>query len=163
MAWWLGGNPYYGSRSALRPSPTAPATRPRSASGSRGSPGRTLPAEPGLRDRAIRQRRPAERFQRLHGREHPALGLQGRILDPPGHRPGRPVLPRHAPEPARLRRTAAFGNVDSFIGPSSFHPGGANVLLMDGSVRFVKAERQPATWNALGTRAGGEVVSADSL
>jgi prepilin-type processing-associated H-X9-DG protein len=57
---------------------------------------------------------------------------------------------------------SAFGNVDSFIGSSSFHPGGANVLILDGSVRFLKASVGLATWNALGTRSGGEVVSADS-
>ena len=51
-----------------------------------------------------------------------------------------------------------FGNVDSFIGPSSFHPGGANVLLMDGSVRFIKSGIALTTWNALGTRAGGEAI-----
>ncbi len=28
--------------------------------------------------------------------------------------------------------SAAFGNVDSFIGSSSSHPGGANVLILDG-------------------------------
>jgi prepilin-type processing-associated H-X9-DG protein len=56
----------------------------------------------------------------------------------------------------------AFGNVDSFIGSSSFHPGGANVLCMDGSVRFIKSTINLGAWTALGTRAGGEVLSADS-
>jgi prepilin-type N-terminal cleavage/methylation domain-containing protein/prepilin-type processing-associated H-X9-DG protein len=47
-------------------------------------------------------------------------------------------------------------------GMSSFHPGGANVLLADGSVRFLKdSVALPTIW-ALGTRAGGEVISADS-
>ncbi len=58
--------------------------------------------------------------------------------------------------------SAGFGNVDSFIGASSFHPGGVNVLLLDGSVRFVKSSVGLTTWNALGTRAFGEVVSADA-
>jgi prepilin-type processing-associated H-X9-DG protein len=57
---------------------------------------------------------------------------------------------------------AAFGNVDSFIGPSSFHPGGANVLILDGSVRFLKASVGLATWNAPGTRSGGEGAGADN-
>ena len=40
----------------------------------------------------------------------------------------------------------------------SYHTQGVNVLLMDGSVRFVRSSVAPATWRALGTRAGGEVV-----
>jgi prepilin-type processing-associated H-X9-DG protein len=58
---------------------------------------------------------------------------------------------------------ADFGTVDSFIGPSSFHPGGANLLLMDGSVKFVKETVNPSVWNALGTKAAGEVLSGDAL
>ncbi len=44
----------------------------------------------------------------------------------------------------------------------SNHPGGVNVGFCDGSVRFVKDTVNLATWWALGTRSGGEVVSADS-
>ena len=43
--------------------------------------------------------------------------------------------------------------------PTSFHPGGVNVVIFDGSVRFVKETINTATWRAFGTRAGGEVVS----
>ncbi len=71
-------------------------------------------------------------------------------------------------------------NSDSDSGlddPSSFHPGGANVLFGDGSVHFFKSITSDAGVNpdgstrytpsslvfqALGTRAGGEVVSSDS-
>ncbi len=42
-----------------------------------------------------------------------------------------------------------------------FHPGGVNVLLGDGSVRFVKESVSLPTFAALVTRGGGEVVSAD--
>jgi prepilin-type N-terminal cleavage/methylation domain-containing protein/prepilin-type processing-associated H-X9-DG protein len=45
---------------------------------------------------------------------------------------------------------------------SSNHPGGVNLLLMDGSVRFVKDSVAPATWWSIATRAGGEIVSADA-
>jgi prepilin-type N-terminal cleavage/methylation domain-containing protein/prepilin-type processing-associated H-X9-DG protein len=44
----------------------------------------------------------------------------------------------------------------------SFHPGGVNVLLGDGSVRFVKSTISGSIWRALGTVDGGEVISADS-
>src|SRR5262249_43963887 len=45
---------------------------------------------------------------------------------------------------------------------NSQHPGGANVTLADGSVRFVKSSIAIQTWWALGTRIGGEVISSDS-
>jgi prepilin-type processing-associated H-X9-DG protein len=44
----------------------------------------------------------------------------------------------------------------------SFHPGGSNFLLADGSVRFLKNSISLVTYCALGSRNGGEVVSADS-
>jgi prepilin-type N-terminal cleavage/methylation domain-containing protein/prepilin-type processing-associated H-X9-DG protein len=40
----------------------------------------------------------------------------------------------------------------------SYHTGGVNLLLADGSVRFVRDAVNPQTWAAVGTRAGGEVV-----
>ena len=44
----------------------------------------------------------------------------------------------------------------------SRHPGGANFLMADGSVKFLKKSINLATYCALGSRAGGEVVSADA-
>ena len=43
----------------------------------------------------------------------------------------------------------------------SFHTGGVNALLMDGSVRFVSSSISTQTWLGLGTRAGGEVPGSD--
>ncbi len=43
---------------------------------------------------------------------------------------------------------------------SSFHPGGCNMLMTDGSVRFIKSSVALKTYWAIGTRANGEVVSA---
>ncbi|QEH32512.1 hypothetical protein OJF2_09890 [Aquisphaera giovannonii] len=42
------------------------------------------------------------------------------------------------------------------------HPDGSNVLMGDGSVRFARSTISQAVWPALATRAGGEVISADS-
>jgi prepilin-type N-terminal cleavage/methylation domain-containing protein/prepilin-type processing-associated H-X9-DG protein len=44
----------------------------------------------------------------------------------------------------------------------SFHPGGANMLFSDGSVKFLKNSISMPTYCALGSRAGGEVISADA-
>ncbi len=44
----------------------------------------------------------------------------------------------------------------------SYHPGGTNVGFADGSVKFIKNSINIVPWNALGTRAGGEVISADA-
>jgi prepilin-type N-terminal cleavage/methylation domain-containing protein/prepilin-type processing-associated H-X9-DG protein len=49
-----------------------------------------------------------------------------------------------------------------FENANSNHPGGVNCLFADGSVRFVKNSITPANWRALGTRWGGEVLSADA-
>ena len=43
----------------------------------------------------------------------------------------------------------------------SYHPGGVNFAFADGSVKFVKQSIGTQPLMALGTRAGGEVVSAD--
>jgi prepilin-type N-terminal cleavage/methylation domain-containing protein/prepilin-type processing-associated H-X9-DG protein len=54
------------------------------------------------------------------------------------------------------------GPTYSSVTSRSYHPGGVNALLGDGSVRFIKSSIQWQTWRALGTVAGGEVISADS-
>jgi prepilin-type processing-associated H-X9-DG protein len=46
--------------------------------------------------------------------------------------------------------------------PSSYHPGGVNMLSGDGSVKFIKNSINLQTWRGLGTRNGGEVISADA-
>jgi prepilin-type N-terminal cleavage/methylation domain-containing protein/prepilin-type processing-associated H-X9-DG protein len=44
----------------------------------------------------------------------------------------------------------------------SRHPGGSNVLMADGSSRFIKNSINVMSWRALGSSSGGEVLSADS-
>ncbi len=42
---------------------------------------------------------------------------------------------------------------------SSLHPGGVHIALADGSVRFVSDSIHLSVWHALGTRAGGDMIS----
>jgi len=46
---------------------------------------------------------------------------------------------------------------------SSRHPGAVNVLMCDGSVKTAKSTIAIATWWAIGTMGGGEIVSSDSF
>jgi prepilin-type N-terminal cleavage/methylation domain-containing protein/prepilin-type processing-associated H-X9-DG protein len=67
-----------------------------------------------------------------------------------------------------------YPNCDSWtlanVGPAghglfssrSYHPGGVNTLMGDGSVKFIKDAVNQIAWWSIGTRNGGEVVSADS-
>jgi prepilin-type processing-associated H-X9-DG protein len=58
--------------------------------------------------------------------------------------------------------TGGIGDKGAFAGSRSRHPGGVNVLFGDGSVHFVKNTISEATWLALNTMGGGEVISSDS-
>jgi prepilin-type processing-associated H-X9-DG protein len=53
-----------------------------------------------------------------------------------------------------------LGHTDEFY---SLHAGGANALMGDGSVRFVKQSINLLAWQALSSRSNGEVISADSF
>jgi prepilin-type N-terminal cleavage/methylation domain-containing protein/prepilin-type processing-associated H-X9-DG protein len=56
----------------------------------------------------------------------------------------------------------SLGGPTSSSPPSSFHPGGVNVCMADGSVRFIKDTVNLQTWWALGSRNWGEVISSDA-
>jgi prepilin-type N-terminal cleavage/methylation domain-containing protein/prepilin-type processing-associated H-X9-DG protein len=51
----------------------------------------------------------------------------------------------------------------TMISASSNHPGGVNVLFMDGSIRFVKNSINYRTWYAIATPNGREGVSSDAF
>jgi prepilin-type N-terminal cleavage/methylation domain-containing protein/prepilin-type processing-associated H-X9-DG protein len=55
-----------------------------------------------------------------------------------------------------------WGGIGAAITATSNHPGGVNVAFCDGSVKFIKDSIDTSTWWALGTRAGKEIISADS-
>jgi prepilin-type processing-associated H-X9-DG protein len=81
-----------------------------------------------------------------------------------GYTLGNLLLPPN-PNYPNCRGCSWYGDWDcdpAIHGLSSFHPGGANVGFADGSVRFVKSSTAMQIIWALGTRAGGEVVSSDA-
>ena len=69
--------------------------------------------------------------------------------------------PNSVPKTPCIRNTG--DNDNHYIGSRSYHPGGVNGLLGDGSVRFFKDSIDLATWKALSSRAGGEVISDRGL
>jgi prepilin-type N-terminal cleavage/methylation domain-containing protein/prepilin-type processing-associated H-X9-DG protein len=88
-----------------------------------------------------------------------AFGILGRGL-------GNFVVPPNPPTPNCLGDYGSQGDFDSapsVFAASSFHPGGANIAMCDGSVRFLKNTTNITVVWALGSIAGGEVVSADQF
>jgi prepilin-type N-terminal cleavage/methylation domain-containing protein/prepilin-type processing-associated H-X9-DG protein len=82
----------------------------------------------------------------------------------PGFSMGNIVL---APNPKTPNCSVSTGASNTIWNPgiwtlSSRHPGGANVLVADGSVRFLRDSTNLQTIWALGSRAQGEVISSDS-
>jgi hypothetical protein len=53
---------------------------------------------------------------------------------------------------------SAYNDRLSIVSARSNHPGGVQILLGDGGVRFVSNAVALETWQALGSPAGGEVV-----
>jgi prepilin-type processing-associated H-X9-DG protein len=55
-----------------------------------------------------------------------------------------------------------MANMSTQVPPSSYHPGGVNVLMGDGAVHFIRDGIILPTWRALATRNGGEVIASNS-
>jgi len=62
----------------------------------------------------------------------------------------------------RTDNTAGSSDYADYLNTNSNHPGGVNIALSDGSVRFIKDSIAPQTYWALGTKAGAETISGDS-
>ncbi len=56
------------------------------------------------------------------------------------------------------RSCGFFVSLRATMPPSSYHPGGVHILLLDGSTRFVNDSINLATWRALGSRASYDIV-----
>ena len=88
------------------------------------------------------------------------VGLQGRVLGEQDG--GRGGAYWHITTP-NTKSCDAGSPWDGIVGPSSSHSGGVNVLLLDGSVKFIKNSISYTTWTGLGTMNGGEVIGSDQL
>ena len=85
-----------------------------------------------------------------------AVGLYGYTL-------GNLLVPPNSPFPyCEFWSTNSDWDAGGIIGLTSYHSGGANVMMADGSVRFIKSSISYPTLWALGSRSQGEVISADS-
>jgi prepilin-type N-terminal cleavage/methylation domain-containing protein/prepilin-type processing-associated H-X9-DG protein len=80
-----------------------------------------------------------------------------------GYSLGNTLQPPNPPYP-NCRTCTWNGDWDceGMYGLSSFHPGGCNIALADGSVRYLKSSTNQTTVWALGSRNSGEVISSDS-
>lgn len=77
------------------------------------------------------------------------------------------ILPPSAPNYQLWLPNAPAGGVPPSSLPtcwdfSSMHPGGLNVGMADGSVKFIRNSINPTVWSALSTIRGAEIVSADA-
>jgi len=65
-------------------------------------------------------------------------------------------IPPNHPNKLNCVRNRTDGNM--WAAARSRHSGGVNAAMTDGSVRFIRDSIAPAVWQAMGTKAGGEVV-----
>jgi prepilin-type N-terminal cleavage/methylation domain-containing protein/prepilin-type processing-associated H-X9-DG protein len=84
-----------------------------------------------------------------------AFGIFGRGL-------GNFVVPPNPKAPNCVNGTGADFDSPGVFAASSYHPGGANVGMCDGSVRFLKDSTSMMTVWALGSRDQGETIDASS-
>ena len=78
--------------------------------------------------------------------------------------PNKATLGKNGQGDLDLETTLVVQGVPTYgaITARSYHPGGVNALIADGSVRFVKSTVNGPTWRALGSVSGAEVISADA-
>jgi len=96
-----------------------------------------------------------------HGTKAIALG-QTWAIGMPSFSMGTLALPPNSKYPNCSTNGANTVEAPGMFNMSSFHSGGANVLMCDGSVKFLKDSISNNTVWALGSRAQGEITSADS-
>jgi prepilin-type N-terminal cleavage/methylation domain-containing protein/prepilin-type processing-associated H-X9-DG protein len=81
----------------------------------------------------------------------------------PAYSMGNVIIPPNGRYPTCMTTAPGVQNAPGAYGLASRHPGGANIAVSDGSVRFLKdSVSQRVLW-ALGSRNRGEIVSSDSF
>jgi prepilin-type N-terminal cleavage/methylation domain-containing protein/prepilin-type processing-associated H-X9-DG protein len=80
----------------------------------------------------------------------------------PGYTLGNTLQPPNPPYPNCNTSAQGYITYPAHLGMSSYHPGGANIMLCDGSVRFLKNSTNVVTVWSLGTIGGGEIITSDS-
>jgi prepilin-type processing-associated H-X9-DG protein len=80
----------------------------------------------------------------------------------PSYSLGNMLVPPNPKTPNCCVNNANGVNQPGVYGLSSRHPGGANIVMCDGSVKFLKDSTSIQTIWALGSRAAGEVIDASS-
>jgi len=91
-----------------------------------------------------------------------ALGERGQTLFNTVVPPNSKLYPWHTCRMSGSACLTCAMDGTTFVNASSNHPGGCNFAFADGSVRFIKDSVNMTTYQSLGTRASGEVVSSDS-
>ncbi len=80
-----------------------------------------------------------------------------------GHALGNMIVPPNSPYPyCQFENGESDMNTGTIIGLTSYHPGGANVAMLDGSVRFLKNSISYTTIWALGSMAQGEIINSNA-
>ncbi len=116
----------------------------------------------------------AELIQTPHPAGQPVntIDRRGRVWSaatflPPDYDPAQPQQPDPGLCAAGALKAPCNRNTgdgpNHYIASRSVHPGGVNVLLGDGSIRFIKDSIALPTWKALSSRSGGEVISGDAF
>jgi prepilin-type N-terminal cleavage/methylation domain-containing protein/prepilin-type processing-associated H-X9-DG protein len=163
-AWWLGGSPSFGSRVRIASVTDGTSNTAGFSEWVKGKSGQNSPGPNLVYSIAGYANGGAlNDYNLCHSAYTPLWDFKGEYWTLQDTGRGGPYYHVMPPNQSACAVNADFGIVDSFIGSSSFHPGGVNLLLLDGSVRFIQSSISLNNWNALGTRAGGEVVSADAL
>jgi prepilin-type N-terminal cleavage/methylation domain-containing protein/prepilin-type processing-associated H-X9-DG protein len=94
----------------------------------------------------------------------PKTPILGEIwaLTKPSHTLGNALLGPNPKYPNCNSASSSQDNQPGMFALASRQPGGANVVFCDGSVRFLKDSTNMQTIWALGSRAQGEIISADA-